>query len=232
MELTGKKALVTGGAVRIGKAISNALRAEGAEVIVHFRSSEKAANAFRPNVIQADLNDPAQCNTLIEKVSEQFGPIDVLVNNAAVFDQCSLAESTREAVMKELQPNLFAPLALIRKFAEQKRSGKIINLLDRRITSHDTAYIPYMLSKKSLEELTKLAAIELAPNITVNAVAPGAVLPPPDKEGDPAWEPAGTIPLGKRPTPEEIAAAVIYLLKTDIITGQTLFIDGGQHLVD
>ena len=228
MELTGKKALVTGGAVRIGKAISNALRAEGADVIVHFRSSE----TDWPKTIKADLDDPAQCETLIEKAIKQFGPIDILINNAAVFHRCSLAKSTHEAVMKELQPNLFAPLALIRKFAEQKRSGKIINVLDRRITSHDAAYIPYMLSKKGLEELTKLAALELAPNITVNAVAPGAVLPPPDRESDTAWEPTGTIPLKKRPTPEDIAGAVIYLLKTDIITGQTLFIDGGQHLVD
>jgi pteridine reductase len=230
MNLNGQRALVTGGAVRIGKAVSDALRAEGAEVIVHFRRSEAAADAFWPNVIQADLSDPAQCGTLIESVNQQFGPVDILINNAAVFHPCNLAESTHEAVIRELQPNLFAPLALIRGFAKQKRPGKIINLLDRRITGHDTAYIPYMLSKKGLEELTKLTALELAPGITVNAIAPGAVLPPPDKKGDTAWEPAGTIPLNRRPTPEDIARAVLYLLETDIITGQTLFIDGGQHL--
>ncbi|QHI68202.1 SDR family oxidoreductase [Tichowtungia aerotolerans] len=230
MDLNGKRALVTGGAVRIGRAISEALADAGAEVIVHFRSSEKAAKALGPNVIQADLDDPAQCENLIQKASERFGPLDILVNNAAVFHQCSLRESTQEAVLKELQPNLFAPLTLIREFAKQKRPGKIINLLDRRITSHDTAYVPYMLSKKSLEELTKLAALELAPETTVNAIAPGAVLPPPDKKDDTTWEPAGVIPLDKRPAPKDIANAVVYLLETDIITGQTLFIDGGQHL--
>ena len=231
MNLNGKRALVTGGAVRIGRAIADALAAEGVEVIVHFRTSEKEADAFWPNIIQADFDDPTQCETLIERAAEEFGPIDLLINNAAVFHQARLADADHKAVMNELQPNLLAPLALIRGFAQQNREGKIINLLDRRITALDTGYVPYMLSKKGLEELTRLAALELAPRITVNAVAPGAVLPPPDKTGDTAWEPAGTIPLNRRPAPEDVADAVIYLLKSDVITGQTLFIDGGQNLL-
>ena len=232
MNLKGKRALVTGGAVRIGRAITEALLAEGAEVIVHFRTSEAEAKALSPKTIQDDLSDPAQCETLLERASQQFGPIDILVNNAAVFHQTKLADATYDTVMKELQPNLLAPLALIRGFARQTKTGKIINLLDRRITSHDTTCIPYMLSKKGLEELTKLAALDLAPGITVNAVAPGAILPPPKDSDNPAWEYAGTIPLGKRPTPADVAAAVIYLLKSDHITGQTLFIDGGQNLIE
>ena len=231
MNLNDKRALVTGGAVRIGRAIAEALQAEGVEVIVHFRTSEKAADDFWLNVIQADLADPAQCETLMQRASEQFGQIDILINNAAVFYQTRLADATHELTAKELQINLLAPLALTRGFAQQTQTGKIINLLDRRITGHDTNCVPYMLSKKGLEELTKLSALDLAPGITVNAVAPGAVLPPPDKESDIAWEPAGTIPLDRRPTPADIAEAVLYLLKTDIITGQTLFIDGGQNLL-
>lgn len=232
MILKGRRALVTGGAVRIGRAITEALLAEGAEVIVHFRNSEKEADTFWPNIIQADLSNPAQCETLIERAAAQFGPIDILVNNAAVFHQTQLADATYDAVMKELQPNLLAPLALIRGFARQTKTGKIINLLDRRITSHDTTCIPYMLSKKGLEELTKLAALDLAPGITVNAVAPGAILPPPKQADNPAWEYAGTIPLGKRPTPADVASAVLYLLKSDHITGQTIFVDGGQNLLE
>ncbi len=201
-------------------------------MIVHFRTSEHEAQAFWPNVIQADLNDPAQCETLIERAAEEFGPIDILVNNAAVFHQTRLMDATYETMMAELQPNLLAPLALIRGFAKQGIAGKIVNLLDRRVTSHDTACVPYMLSKKGLEELTKLAAIDLAPAITVNAVAPGAILPPPDKESDIAWEAAGTIPLEKRPTPADVADAILYLLKSDSITGQTLFVDGGQGLLN
>ncbi len=231
MNLSKKRALVTGGAVRIGRAIADALAAEGVEVIVHFQTSEKEAQAFWPNIIQADLNDPAQCEMLIERAVEEFGPIDILINNAAVFHQTNLRDSTTETVMAELQPNLLAPLALIRGFAKQETGGKIINLLDQRITGHDTTCIPYMLSKKGLEELTKLAAIDLAPGITVNAVAPGAILPPPNKKSDIAWEPAGSIPLKKRPTPEDVAEAVLYLLKNDSVTGQTLFVDGGQNLL-
>ena len=227
MNLTGKRALVTGGAMRIGRAIADALTDEGAKVIIHFRNSK----TDWPHVIQADLDDPSQCETLLERATEQFGKIDILINNAAVFHQTSILNASYDTVMKELQPNLLAPFALIRGFAQQNKQGKIINLLDRRITTHDTTCVPYMLSKKGLEELTKLAALELAPGITVNAVAPGAVLPPPDKKSDTAWEPAGTIPLDKRPAPADIAEAVLYLLKSDIITGQTLFIDGGQHLM-
>jgi NAD(P)-dependent dehydrogenase (short-subunit alcohol dehydrogenase family) len=231
MKLNGKRALVTGGAVRIGRAIAEALQSAGAEVIVHFQTSEKEADAFWPNVIQADLSDPAQCETLMERASQQFGPIDILINNAAVFYQTKLADATHELTLKELQINLLAPLALIRGFARQTKSGKIINLLDRRITSHDTTCVPYMLSKKGIEELTKLAALDLAPGITVNAVAPGAILPPPKQADNPAWEYAGTIPLEKRPTPADVADAVLYLLKSDHITGQTIFVDGGQNLI-
>jgi NAD(P)-dependent dehydrogenase (short-subunit alcohol dehydrogenase family) len=231
MNLNGKRALVTGGAVRIGRAISEALQAAGAEVIVHFQGSEEAANALSPKTIQADLSNPAQCETLLQRASEQFGSIDILINNAAVFYQTKLADASHELTLKELQINLLAPLALIRGFARQTKSGKIINLLDRRITSHDTTCVPYMLSKKGLEELTKLAALDLAPGIIVNAVAPGAILPPPKQAGNPAWEVAGTIPLGKRPALADIADAVLYLLKSDAITGQTIFVDGGQNLL-
>ena len=222
---------MTGGAVRIGRAIADALVAEGAEVIVHFQTSEKEARAFWPNVIQADLNDPAQCETLIARAAEEFGPIDILINNAAVFYQTKLAEASHELTLQELQINLLAPLALTRGFARQGTPGKIINLLDRRITEHDTTCVPYMLSKKGLEELTKLSAIDLAPGITVNAVAPGAVLPPPKEVDNPSWEPAGTIPLETRPTPQDIADAVLYLLKANAVTGQTLVVDGGQGLL-
>lgn len=231
MNLNGKRALVTGGAVRIGRAIVEALQAEGAEVIVHFQGSETEAKALSPKTIQADLSDPVQCETLMQRASEQFGPIELLINNAAVFYQTKLADATHELTLKELQINLLAPLALIRGFARQTKSGKIINLLDRRITSHDTTCVPYMLSKKGLEELTKLAALDLAPGITVNAVAPGAVLPPPKQADNPAWEYAGTIPLEKRPALSDIADAVLYLLKSDVITGQTIFVDGGQNLL-
>ena len=232
MNLNGKRALVTGGAVRIGRAIAEALLAEGAEVVVHFQCSEEKAKALSSKTIQADLSDPSQCETLMQRASDQFGQIDILINNAAVFHKTKLADATHDVTLKELQINLLAPLALIRGFARQTQSGKIINLLDQRITRHDTSCVPYMLGKKGLEELTKLAALDLAPDITVNAVAPGAVLPPPHTTDNPAGEPAGTIPLEKRPALADIADAVLYLLKSNVITGQTIFVDGGQGLIE
>ena len=231
MNLSGKRALVTGGAVRIGRAITQALQNADVDVIVHFQRSEKEALELSSKTIQADLNDPAQCETLFKRATEEFGPIDILINNAAVFHQTRLMDSSHDVVMNELQPNLLAPLALIRGFSQQIPEGKIINLLDRRVTSNDIRCLPYMISKKGLETLTKLAALDLAPRFTVNAIAPGPVLPPPQHVKNPAWEPAGTIPLDQRPTPRDIADAAIYLLKSDVITGQTLFIDGGQHLI-
>ncbi len=231
MNLQGGQALVTGGAIRIGRAITESLLSEGVDVIVHFQTSKKEAQALSPKSIFANLNDPTQSETLIKQAAKQFGPIDILINNAAVFHQTELTRATNKAVLDELQPNLLAPLALIRGFARQARPGKIINLLDQRITSTDTRCIPYLLSKKGLETLTQLAALDLAPGICVNAIAPGAVLIPSRPIDSPATEQAGTIPLNRHPMPVDIANAVIYLLRSDVITGQTLFIDGGQHLL-
>jgi NAD(P)-dependent dehydrogenase (short-subunit alcohol dehydrogenase family) len=227
MNLQGKRALVTGGAVRIGAAITKALQAEGAEVVVHYRHSKVEAEKLSPHTVQADLESPEACSLLIEKA----GHLDVLVNNASIFTQDGLASSTQDRVQREFQVNLFAPLELSRSFAAQAGEGAVINLLDRRIRCHDTTCVPYTLSKKGLEELTLLTALEYAPRIRVNAVAPGPVLPPPDSATADVREMAGVIPLDVLPTPDEIAAAAVYLLKAESVTGQIIYVDGGQHLL-
>lgn len=231
MNLNGKRVLVTGGAVRIGAAITRALQSAGAEVVVHFRESQAEAVALSRFSIQADLDDPAQVDALLDGVNERFGPVDVLVNNAAVFHRDRLGSASPEVVCREFQPNLFAPLQLLRRFAEQTESGAVVNMLDRRVRAHDSACLPYMLSKKALEELTKLAALELSPGIRVNAVAPGAILPPPKHPELAARDLAGKVPLGRAPEVSEIAEAVLFLLRADSVTGQVVFVDGGQHLL-
>jgi NAD(P)-dependent dehydrogenase (short-subunit alcohol dehydrogenase family) len=231
MDLSGKRALVTGGAVRIGRAITEALQSAEVEVVVHYHRSQEEATLLSSKTIQADLMDPAACESLIEKTVHQFGALDILINNAAVFYKTDLNNSTPEAVMSELQPNLLAPLALTRQFAKHCKKGHIINLLDRRITSHDTTCVPYQLSKKGLEELTRLSAIDLAPGIAVNAIAPGPALPPPQEVGNSSWEPAGHILLGRLPNPNDIAEAALYLMRSEVITGQVLFVDSGQNLL-
>lgn len=219
--------MVTGGAVRIGRAITEALQAAGVEVVVHYCNSKVEAEALSPYTIQANLESPDECAQLVQRAGE----LDILINNASIFTKESLSASTPEKVRREFQINLFAPMELVRAFAAHAVKGAVINLLDRRIRCHDTTCAPYSLAKKGLGELTKLAALEYAPGIRVNAVAPGPVLPPPGSSAGSARELAGKIPLEELPTPQQIAAAALFLLQTDSVTGQVIYVDGGQHLL-
>jgi len=239
MELTGKSALVTGGALRIGRAICEALARQGCRVVIHCRSAEREADAFQQELaargnwavtVQGDLASERGCFEVMDQAWAHSGGIDFLVNNAAVFHRCRLSEMVETAVLDELRINLLAPLFLIREFASRAETGAIVNLLDRRIAGHAVEAVPYALSKKALEELTYLAALELAPRIRVNGVAPGAILPPPGASGAGMAQLAAQSPLGRNPRPDEVADAVVFALRADSMTGQILFVDGGQHL--
>lgn len=230
MELNGKRALVTGGAVRIGRKIVELLQAAGAEVVVHYSRSEAEARALSPYVIDADLADPPAVSALMARVNQAYGPVDMLINNASAFTKDRLADATPERVLREFQINLFAPMELIRTFAAQTHEGAVINLLDRRIRCNDADCAPYSITKKGLEELTKLAAVEYAPRIRVNAVAPGPVLPPPGRAAVSVHDLAGRVPLEQLPTVQAVAEAALFLLGAGATTGQVVFVDGGQHL--
>ena len=227
MILKGKRALVTGGAVRIGRAITKALQSAGAEVVVHYRNSKTEAEALSPFTAHADLQSVDDCSRLIE----ESGQLDILINNASVFIKKPLTDSTPERVRHEFNVNLFAPMELTRAFAAQAKEGAIINLLDRRIRCNDISCVPYSITKKGLEALTRLSALEYSPDIRVNAVAPGPVLPPPESSAEGARELAGNIPLQDIPALDEIAEAVLFLLRAESITGQVIYVDGGQHLL-
>jgi NAD(P)-dependent dehydrogenase (short-subunit alcohol dehydrogenase family) len=227
MNLCGKRALVTGGAVRIGRAIVEALQARDVEVVVHYGRSQAEAEQLSPHTLQANLENPEEYLTLIERA----GNPEILINNASIFTKDTLASATPERIRREFQVNLFAPMELTRALAANAAEGAVVNLLDRRVRCHDTTCVPYSIAKKGLEELTQLAALEYAPGIRVNAVAPGPVLPPPGSSAVSAREMAGHIPLDALPTPEQIAEAVLFVLQADSVTGQTIFVDGGQHLL-
>ncbi len=237
MKLRGKTALITGGAVRMGRKLCESLDALGVHIAIHYYQSEGSAQSLKrvldgkADIIQGDLNSELNCVSLVKKASELFGTVDILINNAAVFHKDKLSKVTEKNLLEEIWPNLFAPIFLTRAFAEVCGSGKIINMLDRRITSLDTSCIPYVLSKKSLAEFARLAALELAPNITVNGIAPGAILPPPGIDGKSLKELAGANPLERQCTEQEIADTLIYLLKNDAITGQIIYVDGGQRFL-
>lgn len=254
MNLEGKTVLVTGGAVRIGRAICLALAGCGCRVGVHYdRSAPEArelvdaigADGGTAYAVQGHLESKESCRQVIGSVWSAWGTLDLLVNNAAVFHKQEWLTAPMSDIERDIRTNFLVPMMLIREFAARLRGredaggrgggapprGRIVNLLDRRIVGIDPECVPYQISKKMLAELTGAAAVDLAPDVTVNAVAPGAVLPPPGHLGGAVRDLAGPVPLDAPCTPEAVAEAVAFLLEADTITGQTLFVDGGRHLV-
>jgi len=226
--------------VRIGRAICETLAQAGMRVVIHHRASARAASELADRLrkqgaeawtLAADLADPAALEPLLERAIELAGPLDALVNNAAVFHKDGWGALTAEALDSELRVNLCAPVLLMQAFARRVRHGVIVNLLDRRIAGTDPSCVPYELSKKALAAATRSAALAWAPAIRVNAVAPGAVLPPPGEGEQYLRDRAGRIPLGGPIPAEAVAEAVAFLIRARHITGQILFVDGGQHLL-
>lgn len=236
--ISGMTALVTGGAKRLGRAIATALADAGVNVVVHCRHAgdarelcedleKRGVNAWE---IDADLEDPRQTEALIANAVSAAGQIDILVNNASIFHPGTAATTTFADVTQHLQINAWAPFVITREFANQKQRGKVVNLLDSRIEWHDSGHLAYSMSKRSLADLTRFMAIEFAPNITVNAIAPGLVLAPAGRDESYLENLAKNIPLKRHGTPADISQAALYLLSSDFLTGQIIFADGGQSL--
>jgi pteridine reductase len=238
-DLHGKTSLVTGAAKRIGAAISLALAREGANVIVHYRRSEDEGGRLREEIaalgvrcwlLQADFEKPEEYETLIERAIQTAGKLDILVNNASMFPVDSLEKVTFESLVRNLQVNAWVPFALSRDFHRLVGHGKIINLVDSRTHDFDWTHVAYILSKHVLGVLTRVTAEKYAPEIQVNGVNPGLILPPPDKDMSYVERLTRTVPLGRHGEAEDIARAVIYLLKSNFVTGEVINVDGGRHL--
>ncbi len=237
--LKGKTALVTGAAKRIGRAIALALAGQGANVIIHYHGSEDEAKQTAADVeklgpkaylAQADLSVADTAPEFIQNLVRQAGPLDFLINNASIFPAATLTGFEPEDVSKSVTINALAPCLLARAFAAQGRAGAIINLLDARMVDYDREHVPYHLSKRMLFSLTQMMALEFAPAIRVNAIAPGLILPPEGKDETYLASLASTNPLNRYGDPDDIAQAVVFLLESDFITGQVIFVDGGRHL--
>lgn len=237
--LYGKTALVTGGAKRIGRAITLALAAAKSNVVVHCLRSAAEAEALVEDlrgqgvqawVVRADLAEVRGPEMLWTQATEAAGPIDILINNASVFSEDRLPDVTIESIETNLHVHAWAPLALSRSLAAQGREGAIVNLLDARVENYDREHAAYHLSKRMLLSLTRLMALEFAPRVRVNGVAPGLILPPAGKDHEYLERQAGTNPLARYGSPELVADAVLFLLRNDFITGQVIFVDGGRHL--
>ena len=238
--LKGKVALITGASKRIGRALAIALAEDGVNVVAHDRKAMEAETAkvcdevvecgSRAWSVTADLERPEEYESLITRAMKAAGSLDILINNASIFLPNTLMDVGFGDVTRHLQVNAWAPFVLSRDFARLAERGKIINLLDTRISGYDRAHAAYVLSKRMLSVLTSMCALEFAPDFTVNAVAPGLILPPAGKDESYLAGLAKTVPLRKHGGPADIADAVLYLLKSDFVTGQTIYVDGGKHL--
>ena len=243
-------ALVTGGAVRIGRSIVLKLAELGMDVLVHYRHSRSEAERLcdtlrsmgrRGWALEGSLESPAACDELWRMAHESAGAIRVLVNNASVFSREALIEADAADFDRHWRINALAPMWLTRLLAQDVRANvdastsagatpvaAVVNLLDRRVAMPESGGLPYLVSKCALHAFTCSAALELAPRIRVNAVAPGAILPPPGQRDIP--EPAGRAPLQTRCRPEDVAEAVGFLAGSPCVTGQVIYVDAGQHL--
>jgi pteridine reductase len=242
MELDGKVAIVTGGAVRLGKALATTLAEQGARLAIHYGSSAGPAEATVAEIramgsdataIQADLSQPAQTQSIVDRAVARFGRVDILVNSAAIFEPGDWDDTTEENWDRHFAINLKSPFFLSQAFGVQvgpERAGHIVNITDWRGVRPGTDHLAYTLTKAALIAMTKSLALALAPNIQVNAIAPGLILPPPGQDQAYLERKAGQVPVQRVGSPQEIAEALTFLLRSDFVTGELLFVTGGEHL--
>lgn len=238
-DLNGKTALITGGAKRLGRATTLSLAGAGANIIVHYNSSpndaEDTANLARnlgvnAYTLKADLQDRASLDELVQRAYDLAGPMDILINNASIFPESSFEDFSIEELEKNVFVNSWAPLTLSRHFVKQNQAGHIINFLDTRIAGYDWKHAAYHASKSMLELFTRMMAIKFAPGFTVNAVAPGLVMPPEGKDEEYLKALSINLPLKKVGSIRDVTESVLFLVSSSYITGQIIFIDGGRHL--
>jgi len=242
MDPNAKVALVTGAGRRIGRALALALGDTGCRVAVHYNHSEQDANETASLIkamgneaitVMADLEDPTQVEDLAANVYEQLGSIEIMVNNASVFDKVGLKEVSAEEFDRHFAINVRAPFLLAKSMNEQLATGspgKIINLNDWR-KARPTRFA-YGVTKSALSGLTRTLALSMAPNVQVNEIALGAILPPADIPID---RPRDKIAINLGPADRmgslnEVADAMMMLIKNDFITGETINVDGGRHI--
>lgn len=238
-DLTGKTILITGATRRLGRLFALACGRVGADLILHHGHSPEEAESVKDElaslgrrawVLAADFSQPESATQLIERANE-LSPLYGLVNSASIFEPLSMQETSLDDWNNHLNVNLTAPFLLSQAFAKHVANGRIVNILDWRALRPGADHFPYTVTKSALAAMTKSLAIALAPNITVNGLALGAILPPADQ---PIPNPRIIEPIPAKRWSEagEVEEALLFLLSGPAyITGEIIHVDGGRHLV-
>ncbi|WP_018012780.1 SDR family oxidoreductase [Sinorhizobium medicae] len=242
MKRTLKAALVTGGARRIGRAIVEDLATHGFAVAIHANGSFAEAEALAASLrgsgakaiaLRADLTEIGAVSRLVAEATGSLGPLDLLINNASVFNKDSIAEFDEAVWERHFALHVKAPSLLARDFAQQRQadvSGLIVNVIDQRVWSPNPRFYSYMLSKSALWTATQTMAQALAPEIRVNGIGPGPTLPNDRQDPRDFQAQVEALILRRGPALDEFGRAIRFLFDTPSITGQMIALDGGQHL--
>jgi pteridine reductase len=239
--LAGRVALVTGAGRRVGRAIAVALGERGMRVVVHYNGSTEGAHETArqirdrgglATIVQADLSDVAAAERLIDRTLDAEGELAALVNSAAVMLRTPVGETTTAEWDAMFALNVRAPYFLAQRAAPALRAvhGSIVNIADLAAFETWPAYVPHGMSKAAVVQMTRGLAHALAPDVRVNAVAPGAVLLPESWGEADAERLRRTTPLKRLGTPDDVAGAVVYLLEAEYVTGEVIRVDGGRHV--
>lgn len=235
-----RRALVTGGAHRIGRAIASDLAAHGHDVAIHANRSAEAASALADElaaahgvattVVTGDLSDPAAVRRLVPEAARAIGPLGILVNNASVFEEDDVGTVTEDSFRHHMTVNVEAPVLLTRAFADAGGPGLVVNILDQRVWKPTPRFLSYSASKAALWWLTRTMAQALAPRIRVVALGPGPTLKAARQSEEDFDALVAAVPLLAAPPLADFGRAVRFLAETGSITGQMIALDGGQHL--
>lgn len=230
-------AIITGGAVRLGREFALHLANRGHDIAFIYNSSKEAAveteKEIRSLGVKAkgyrfELRNVEGIPSLMNEILHDFKDVSILINSASIFPKGFIADTSVESLRDAMNINLFAPLILMREYFRKVKKGNIINILDERIATNSPTRAAYLLSKSALERLTYMAAIEFAPDIRVNGIAPGLIMP---KEGtDERYfaKRSKAVPLGRSGKVESLLTGIDYLLDNQFVTGEVLFVDGGE----
>lgn len=236
-------ALITGGAKRIGREIAIFLASRGYDLLISYNNSKKEAEKLaseiakkyqvKVEIFKCDLIETQQAKKLINFAKINFKNLNLLVNNASIFNKSKFLEGSENELLDNLNIHLISPLILSKEFAKfAKKDAQIINMIDKNIARFDTSYFHYLLSKKSLADATKMLALELAPSIRVNGIAPGFIINPIDDgiSQNEIEKIIKKIPLAKKGDIKNIIQTVEFLLDNNFVNGQIIYVDGGASL--